>query len=66
MYAQDNKISYTVLRKRLKAICLSQALKDALKTYPWYKLPIKQALFAFAMKHKAYFLQKIMVTLRAR
>ena len=66
MYAQDNKIKYSALRERLKQICKSEMIADTLKTYPWRKLPKKQAAFAFAMKYKLYFLQKILVTLRAR
>ena len=41
-------------------------LPDVLKTYPWYKLPLKQAVFAFTMKYRLYLLQKIMVLFRAR
>lgn len=66
MYACDNKIKYSVLKEKLKKICTSEMISSALKTYPWYKLPKKQAAFAFAMKYKQYFLQKIMVRLRAR
>ena len=66
MYARENKIKYFDLKKRLKTICESQMIKDSLKEYPWYRLPKKQALFAFSMKYKLYFLQKLMVILRAR
>ncbi len=66
VHARDNKIKFTVLRKRLKEICTHEKIKDVLKTYPWYKLPVKQAAFAFAMKYKLFLLQKIMVLLRDR
>lgn len=66
VHARDEKIKYADLRKRLKAICTREEIKTVLKTYPWYKLPIKQAAFAFAMKYELYFLQKIMVLLRDR
>ena len=66
MYAKENNIKYADLSKRLKMICENQLVSDTLKTYPWYKLPKKQAAFAFAMKYKLYFLQKIMVLFRAR
>ena len=66
MYAKDKKIKFADLRKRLKEICTRDEIADVLKTYPWYKLPVKQAVFAFAMKYKLYFLQKIIVTLRDR
>ena len=66
MYAYDNGIKYAVLKKRLKEICKCEKISDALKRYPWHKLPKKQAAFAFAMKYKLYFMQKLMVILRAR
>ena len=66
MYAKENKIKYSKLKKRLERICTSEMIKDALSSYPWYQLPKKQAAFAFAMKYKLYFIQKLMVTLRAR
>lgn len=66
MYAKENGIKYSVLLERLKMICKSQLISNALKDYPWYRLPKKQAAFAFAMKYKLYFLQKLMVLFRAR
>ena len=55
MYAIENKIKYTDLRNRLKKICTTHEIAETLKKYPWYRLPPKQALFAFLMKHKLYF-----------
>jgi len=66
MHARENKLSFWELRKRLKEICTRQEIADVLKSYPWYKLPIKQAVFAFTIKYKLYFLQKIIVVLRDR
>ena len=66
MYAHDEKIKYRDLRARLKRICTHERMVAVLKTYPWYQLPKKQAAFAFAMKHRLYFMQKLMVLLRAR
>lgn len=66
IYARDNKIKYRNLKKRLKLICEHEKMAEVLKTYPWYQLPKKQAAFAFSMKYKLYFLQKLMVLLRAR
>lgn len=66
MHARDEKISFFVLRKRLKEICTQDKIRAALKTYPWYRLPIKQAAFAFTMKYKLFLLQKLMVILRDR
>ena len=66
VHAKDEKIKYSILLGRLKMICKSQMISTALKDYPWYRLPKKQAAFAFAMKYKLYFLQKLMVLFRAR
>ena len=66
MYAKEQKISYAALRKRLKMICCHELIAGTLKSYPWYKLPKKQAAFAFAMRYKLYFIQKMMVLVRAR
>ncbi len=66
VHAKAEKTGYSELRKKLKGICERPRIKAALKTYPWQKLPIKQGIFAFLMKHRLYFLQKIMVILRDR
>ncbi len=66
MHARDEKIKYSSLRKRLFEICTRDKIKAVLKSYPWYKLPVKQAAFAFAMKYKLFLLQKLMVILRDR
>ena len=47
MHAKEENIAYPVLRKRLKSICTSSRIKETLKTYPWHRLPRKQAAFAF-------------------
>ena len=66
MYAYDNKIKYRDLRARLQKICTDDTMASVLQTYPWHRLPKKQAAFAFCMKHKLYRLQRLMVLLRAR
>ncbi len=66
MHARSEKIKYSLLRKRLYEICTRDKIKNVLKTYPWYKLPKKQAAFAFAMKYKLFILQYLMVILRDR
>ncbi len=66
MYAKEQKLKYSALRKRLKVICTHKNLVMVLRSYPWYKLPKKQAAFAFAMKYKLYWMQKLMVLFRAR
>ena len=66
MHAYDEKIKYRVLKARLAHICTHETMAAVLRSYPWYKLPKKQAAFAFAMKYRLYFMQKLMVLLRAR
>ena len=66
VYARENNIKFAALKSRLQEICTRDEMRAVLKTYPWYKLPIKQAAFAFAMKYKLYRLQKLLVMLRQR
>ena len=66
MHARDKKIKFSVLKKRLKEICTQEKIQNVLKSYPWYRLPVKQAAFAFAMKYKLFSLQRLMVILRDR
>ncbi|MBR3932792.1 MAG: glycosyltransferase [Clostridia bacterium] len=64
MHAFDNKIKYSVLKKRLETICTNSLTVEALKSYPIRKLTIKQCLFAYGVKHRMYFLLKCFVMLR--
>jgi glycosyltransferase involved in cell wall biosynthesis len=64
MYAQDNDIKYSAFKERLKMICTDSRTLNALKKYPIWKLPLKQGVFAFGVKHKLYFLLKLLVGLR--
>ena len=66
MYAEDNNIKYTDLKERLKAVCTHDLTKRVLKSYPIGKLPLKQRVFAYAMKYRLYFLLKVLVGLRSR
>ena len=66
MHARDEKIKFSVLKKRLKEICTQDKIQNTLKSYPWYRLPVKQAAFAFTMKYKLFALQKLIVILRDR
>ena len=66
MHAADEKIKFSDLKKRLGEIVTCDKIRGVLKTYPWYKLPIKQAVFAFTMKHKLFLMQKLLVMLRDR
>lgn len=64
MYAQDKNIKYSVLKERLKMICTHNRTLNALQKYPIWKLPLKQGVFAFGVKHKLYFLLKLLVGFR--
>lgn len=66
MNAIENNIRYTDLKKRLKDVCTHSLTVEALRAYPIYKLPIKQSIFAYGMKHRLYFMLKILVVLRNR
>lgn len=64
MHAAESGLKWCGLKGRLELICTADRIAGSLKDYPWYRLPKKQALFAFAVKYKLYLLQKILVTLR--
>ncbi|MBQ3038837.1 MAG: glycosyltransferase family 2 protein [Clostridia bacterium] len=66
VHAQENKIKYRVLKRRLMEICTCEKISGVLKTYPWQKLPLKQAVFAFTMKYRLFYIQKLIVALRNR
>lgn len=66
MHANDNKTKYKELTARLKMFCTHPITKAALSRYPIAKLPLMQFVFAWAMKHRLYFLLKILVDLRNR
>ncbi len=66
MHGAEIKASWRDTRKRLKEICTADRIAGALKKYPWYKLPVKQGVFAFLMKHKMYLLQKLFVIMRSK
>ena len=66
MHAAEKGIKYSALKERLRVICTSPETIKVLKTYPLKKLPLKQMLFAYAMKYKLYYLMVKMVSLRNR
>ena len=66
VHAHDKKIKHRALRTRLKQICTNQVLATVLRSYPWHKLPKKQAAFAFCMRYRLYFMQRILVLLKSR
>lgn len=55
-----------VLRQRLLDISRDPELQAVLRRYPWYRLPKKQAAFAFAMRYRLIWLQRLLVELRMK
>lgn len=66
MYAQDNNLKFTDLRKRLEEVCTHSLTVRTLNSYPIGKLPFKQRVFAYGMKYRLYFVLKVLVALRSR
>lgn len=64
LHAIDVKLPFSELKKRLKAICTHERTVVALKRYPLGGLPLKQRVFAYGMKWKAYRFLKLLVGLR--
>lgn len=64
MHAADNNIKYAHLKARLKAVCTHPLTVRVMNTYPIGKLPLKQRLFAYGIKHRLYYLLKVLVGLR--
>ena len=66
LYAKQQGVKYSLLRSRLKTVCTNKFTRQALKAYPIGTLPVKQAIFAYAMKYRFYWIQKILVAFRSR
>ncbi|MBQ2966591.1 MAG: glycosyltransferase [Clostridia bacterium] len=66
LYAAENKIKFSDLKKRLKAVCTHPQTVSTLKTYPLGTLPLKQRVFAYGMKYRMFLLLKILVGLRSK
>lgn len=54
------------LNERLRKICGDPKVSAVLRRYPWYRLPVKQAAFAFAMRYRLIWLQRLLVELRMK
>lgn len=64
MHAAEEKLSFRVLRERLRMICTHEFSRRAFSSYPIGTLPFMQRVFAYAMKYRQYFLLKLLVLLR--
>lgn len=66
LHAVEHKIAYAGLKNRLKTICTHPLTVQALREYPIDTLPIKQRIFAYAMKYRLYYMLKVLVILRSK
>ena len=66
MHAEEAKISYKELRNRLRAICAHPLSLQTFRDYPLTTLPLKQQIFAYAMKYRLYSILKVLVSLRSK
>ena len=66
MYASENNIKFSELKKRLKTVCTHSLTAEALNSYPIGTLPPKQRAFAYCIKYKLYLLLKVLVGLRSK
>ena len=66
MYAENNNVKYKELKDMLREVCTHSLTVSTLKEYPINKLPLKQRIFAYAMKYRMYFVLKLLVELRSK
>ena len=66
LYAKEKCVKYADLKKRMKSVCTHNFTVKTLKSYPIGTLPVKQRVFAYAMKYRLYFMLKILVGLRSK
>lgn len=64
-FSEQNGLSRKELNERLRTVCRSERLRNTLKHYPWYKLPLTQAVFAFTMRFSLIHIQKLLVRLKS-
>lgn len=65
-HAEEAKLPARVLNRKILAICRDERLMGELRRYPYWKLPVKQAVFASAMRHRWIGLLKVLIVLRSR
>lgn len=57
---------YAGSREKMKKISGNPKLQEVLRRYPYWKLPGKQAVFAFAMRYRLTLLQYFLICLKER
>lgn len=65
-YARSCGMGEAELNRRLADICDDAQFGAVLRRYPWRRLPVKQAIFAFAMRFRMIWLIKLLVALRTK
>lgn len=66
IHAKETGTAYAELRKRLKAVCTHSLSREALRCYPIGTLSMGQRVFALAMKHRLYYILKLLVEIRSK
>ncbi len=66
IYAQNNPDEKKYLKPRLRDICGHQNVRNAFKRFPYRKLSLMQAIFAFSLKYRLVGLQILLVKLRSK
>lgn len=66
VYARESRMPEKERVRKAVKICRDSKLQEVLKRYPYWKLPLKQAIFAFTMRYKLVRMQKVLVGLRSQ
>lgn len=66
MHAADAGMKYTELRTRLQEFCTHPLSLRAFREYPLATLPLRQRIFAYAMKYRLYDMLTVLVRLRSK
>ena len=61
-----NGEGYRKAQKKMRQISGNQKLQEVLRRYPYWKLPGKQAAFAFAMRYRLILLEYLLICLKER
>ena len=66
MHAAETRTTYREMKKRLQEICTHTLSLQAFREYPLSALPIKQRIFAYAVKYRLYNILVLLVRLRSK
>ncbi len=65
-HADESRESIIALKKRLKEICMDEEVRRVYAGYPYWRLPLKQAIFAFAVRFRLIGMQRLLVHFRKK